>query len=173
MVEFTYHDMTDDDMSSLSMDRDLPILAGIEARVATRQSSCTCQLTAKTAVHLEAARALHRPPTILKDHSSLGSPQEGRSKIRTPMKTSRKSNTTSDEEVVKGVKVPMSQNDMNDKSPDAISMSDEDLEVTLLTHQSLGVDLLMELCRKYGNDPFFQSILERPKEFQNFKLKSI
>ena len=49
--EFTYHDVVDDDMSFVVSDGDVfPVLAGIEAHVATRWGSCVRQLTEKAAV---------------------------------------------------------------------------------------------------------------------------
>src|SRR6266446_7638423 len=52
--EFTYHDIVDDDTSSVvALDEgDVPILAGIEARVATRRGSRVRKLTEKAAAYL-------------------------------------------------------------------------------------------------------------------------
>ena len=49
-AEFTQHDLMDDDTSAVTSDRmDLPVLAGIEARVATRRSSLVRRPTEKAA----------------------------------------------------------------------------------------------------------------------------
>ena len=43
--EFTLHHMVDDDTSVVcNVDGDLPVLAGIEAQVATRCSTCVCEI---------------------------------------------------------------------------------------------------------------------------------
>ena len=41
----------------------------------------------------------------------------------------------------------------------------------MLTPESLGIDLKTKLQGKYTGDPFFQAILEKPKEFRNFEYK--
>ena len=43
--------------------------------------------------------------------------------------------------------------------------------MSLLTKSSLGIDLLSEIRGKYSHDPFFQVILEQPKDFRNFEEK--
>ena len=41
-------------------------------------------------------------------------------------------------------------------------------KLTVMTQRSLGIDILAELRGKYGEDPLFRVILEKPNEFRNF-----
>ena len=86
--EFTYHDVVDDDtLPVLSMlPSDVPVLAGMEARVATRRGNRVRRLTEKAALALaddtvDLPRAVRgsRPSSSVKD-CSLRNPQEGGSR---------------------------------------------------------------------------------------------
>ena len=86
--EFTYHDVVDDDtLPVLSMlPSDVPVLAGMEARVATRRGTRVRRLTEKAAlaladdtVDLPHAVRGSRPSSSVKD-CSLHDPQEGGSR---------------------------------------------------------------------------------------------
>ena len=158
--EFTYHDVVDDDTSTVQQDlpSDVPILAGMEARVATRRGSRVRRLTEKAALALD-DRSVELPspkrPSRVRD---CGGPQEG---------GSRNSPTSS-------VPVP-SAPPVVDPPREMVSTSTHQVDgnevSSLLTQSSLGLDLLAELQGRYTEDPFFRVILEKPNEFQNFKAK--
>jgi hypothetical protein len=80
--EFSYHDVVNDDTSSISPDdRDLPVLTAIEARVATRCGSRVRRLTEKAALgQLDSSK---QPALPVKDHFLISSHQKGGSKAKT------------------------------------------------------------------------------------------
>ena len=41
-----------------------------------------------------------------------------------------------------------------------------------VAQNSLGIDILSELCGKYQGDPIFRAILEKPSDFRNFEVKN-
>ena len=56
--------------------------------------------------------------------------------------------------------------------PNMDQSSAMDNSQSLLTQSRLGIDLLSELQGKYELDPFFWSILKKPTDFWNFKVKN-
>ena len=158
--EFTYHDVVDDDTSSVAFDGDVfPVLAGIEAGVATQQGSCVWHLTEK-ATALAMPLPAEEPP--LKDHLPTYSPPEGRStQIKDLDNLETHINECEDNILNEKENAPVE----TDFAPDLDEVSD----ASLLTQTSLGIDILTELQGKYNEDPFFWTILEKPSEFRNFE----
>ena len=162
--EFTYHDVMDDDTTAVvsTLDVDLPVLAGIEAHVATRRGTRVRRLTEKAALLAEelgdvaVAVGPGESAVPVEDRSSFGGPQEGGSSHYDPTMTNMGQDST---------------HTMTDRlSPVIESVNKNDVNTSLLTQSSLGIDLLSELKEKYDIDPFFRVILEKPSEFQNFEV---
>ena len=171
--EFTYHDVLDDDTSCLSTEGELPVLAGIEAQVATRRGSRVKRLTEKAAwgwaqsSEDESSAAVRQPETSknfatrMKDRFKLRGPQEGgnRSDI----------NPTTNKPVTNAEIIEHTP-EVHDTVP-AVEERPDVLDLSPLTQSSLGIDLLAELRGNYENDPLFRSILDKPSEFRNFEAK--
>ena len=158
--EYTYHDVVDDD--TVHEDDHIPVLAGIEARIATRRS---------TRDRRPSERAL------LASESSVPSARMSRS-VRQKLQPL-------DESTEGGSTVEKSPTVVhNEDTPPTVVHEEENLPAeaqeggpgeqnTLLNivSQSLdGLDLLAELRGKYETDPTFQPIIARPKDFRNFEV---
>lgn len=50
-------------------------------------------------------------------------------------------------------------------------VNDTDIRGLLLAQDNLGVDLMSKLKGRYIKDTFFQTVLNKPKEFRNFEHK--
>lgn len=162
--EFTYHDVVDDDTSTVDMDEVLPILAGVEARVATRRGSRVRRLTEKAALlRLDEASSDMDVPIVeapgrsedsaasVKDRFTVSGPPEG-------------GNTANiAENPAESIVVPIP-----GPSTDVVAVQG----LTAMTQGSLGIDLLAELRGKYHDDLFFRTIMEKPNEFRNFLIKN-
>ena len=158
--EFTYHDVVDDDMVEVVErgDMDVPVLAGMEARVATRRGSRVRKLTEKAAWGVHEAQDIppiaSRPARRRAAASSVKDrvgPQEGRS-------TSTSVNAEAQTSVAPTAPVEES--------------SAQSQDAPLLTQSNLGLDILSELRGTYENDPFFRVILEKPGDFRNFETEN-
>ena len=165
--EFTYHDVVDDD--TISSERYtsrelLPVLAGVEAIVATRRGSRVRQPSQK------AVMAALNNSTAVTD-----TPEPP-----TPVRTRKKSRFA-----LKGPSLPDESTEGGNRSTEPLTPATENIENTELTmevpptegtlidivSQSLhGLDLLAELRGKYELDPTFKPILEKPREFRNFEV---
>jgi RNase H-like domain found in reverse transcriptase/Reverse transcriptase (RNA-dependent DNA polymerase)/Integrase zinc binding domain/Retroviral aspartyl protease/Zinc knuckle len=158
-TEFTYHDVVDDDTSTVAAgEDDIPILAGMEARVATRRGSRVRKMTEKAAWRLtdDASDGVEmsrpgpsRTAVRVKDR---GGPQEGGSTPKTPKTPQTLEGTTQTLVVETPVKQAV------------------EIVTPLLTQSSLGIDIVSELRGKYKDDLFFRTILEKPNEFRNFEM---
>ena len=162
-TEFTYHDVVDDDTSPILAGNDvLPVLAGIEARVATRRGSRVRRLTEKAAVMADSppAGTSRAPATRVKDHLTCNGPQNGGNIPKTPP--------------VHPISEPSDSMDThtthanNTRMPLPVDTAERpvDVDTTLLAQWNLGIDMSAELRGKYTDDPFFQIILEKPSEFR-------
>ena len=163
--EYTYHDVVDDDTSSIVVGEDLPILAGVEAVVATRRGSRVRRLTEKAAQNIAADLSISgeplpsRDPAVrVKDRLPRRVPQEGGSGTKIPSKPDNSAESTPD------------------SSGELTVVSDTSSEIpepsmSVLSQGNLGIDILSELRDTYSDDPFFRLILEKPSEFRNFEVK--
>ena len=156
--EFTCHDVADDDTSVVDDTQgDLPVLAGVEARIATRRGTRLRRPTEKAAAsqmpqdeeHLD-DRFVVRRPVQRKEGRTIPITTPGTPEHGTPSNVDQNAST---KEVVE-----------NDNSS-----SDLDAEGSLLARGRLEIDMRSELQGRYGEDPFFQKILDKPKEFRNFE----
>jgi hypothetical protein len=181
--EFTYHDVVDDDTSSVvpeECQETLPILAGVEAVVATRRGSRVRRLTEKAALllHDDASADLPlaeptvssragrpgRPGRTVKDRVTPVGLQEGGS-IAEPSETTEMANTVDSSATVS------EQHEVVLAVPNHTPESDTS-NLTVMTQMSLGIDILAELRGKYNEDPLFRVILEKPNEFRNFVVSN-
>ena len=153
--EFTTHDVVDDDTVPVlsNLPSDVPVLAGIEARVATRRGARVRRLTEKAVLALadgtvessgSAGGSRSRPR--VKDRRVLRDPQEGGSRLDHSTDHS-KSRDKVDSPESPAALLQGSNNDtpVNDDTQDVLNMS-------LLTQSSLGIDLLSEIQGKYSID---------------------
>ena len=173
--EFTYHDVVDDDTSVMEQEgcqETLPILAGVEAVVATRRGSRVRRLTEKAALMLNDEKSADslvgvpvvasNPPANVIDRVGL---QEGGSiteptNLAPPEDADMVDPSVSHGQHNDGLDVP---NHTSESEP-----TSDTSKLTVMTQRSLGIDILAELRGKYGEDPLFRVILEKPNEFRNF-----
>jgi len=167
--EFTSHDVTDDDTLDVEMvPENLPVLAGIEARVVTRHSPHVHK-EAQGAVtgRLETSRAF---AARMHDRFVLCGPaerKEGRSTARKELALP----VEVDPVVESPVDVSTHRNLPNLAGVPNLETVDSDASLLDVVSQSeQGIDLLNELCGKYGLDPAFQSIIKNPGDFHNFEV---
>ena len=171
--EFTYHDVVDEDVLFLGLlAEELPILAGMEARVVTRRGSRACKPSRKVIMAAEAAEGAESARDFaahMKDHFVLIGPHRP---------AERKEGGSTADNLSSELGVDNSVRDAEPADSEMESMaeiSEQDGSNTSLLNiisQSLdGVDLVTELRGKYGRDPAFQSVLDRPADFRNFKVK--
>lgn len=149
-AEFTQHDVLDDDTTELDPSVvELPMLASLEAKVATQWGTCVCHLTEKAAATRESESSfIPLTPEKRKEGESL-------------------TNTESDM-----VQTPRSENTARSDNTAADNLRmDQQLRTLWLYQESLGINIWAELQGKYIEDPFFQVILEKHKELRNFENK--
>ena len=187
--EYTYHDIVDDDTTSVSgggfgSKDNVPMLAGIEARIATRRSTRVRWPTEKV---MAAADSSVTPVETVKKVGPRTKSHSAPRGYQTPRKMTEggsidknalSNNITSDT----SDNSPSNLNNHDDTPapepssvvPEPSIVSPEPAEGTLLNivSQSLqGLDLLVELKGKYGSDIFFRSIINKPNDFRNFEVK--
>ena len=175
--EHTYHDVVDDDTinSDRYISREiLPVLAGVEAIVATRRGSRVRQPSQKAVMaalnDATAATEMPKSPTPVKPAPESSRDFAARIKSRF---------------VLKGPRPPAEATEGGNRNTEPSISATENVEHTELTleippaegtlidivSQSLqGLDLLGELRGKYELDPTFKAIIEKPKEFRNFEV---
>jgi hypothetical protein len=175
--EFTYYDVVDDDTSKV--DDSLPVLAGIEAKIATRRGTRERRLTEKAATaRVESSRNF---ASRVRDHFVLRGPVEqkeggstessGKNPVTANDAPETSGSTASD---APETQVPVEDFEnghmAEEPVPEPNLTTTDDASTSLLSRSNLGIDLLKELRGKYGTDPFFRSILEKPTEFRNFEV---
>ena len=173
--EYTYHDVVDDDTSSVvSLNEDLPVLAGIEARIATRRGTRVRRPSQKMAA-LEEETSDDEPVDEPSGETSeeFARRIKDRFVLRGPRSPTERmeGGSTSDEPVI-AVTAPPDGLPLPDAPAEAIQVEDAMVPslVTFVSQDMQGVDLLKELRGRYQSDPTFQSILSRPSEFRNFEV---
>jgi hypothetical protein len=166
--EYTYHDVVDDDVvEDNSRNGTIPVLAGIEARIATRRGSRLRRPTEKAALTAadssaasSASTAAMPAPETSKDFAAR---MKGRFVIKGPRPPAEPAEGGSTDE-----------NNEQDNITEADKAHTVDPEAgTLLSQvsQSLkGLDLIAELRGKFELDPTFNSIIKRPNDFRNFEV---
>ena len=171
--EYTYHDVVDDDTSSVEhQPEELPVLAGIEAQIATRRGSRVRQPSQKAVMAATdppaAVKKIPKPvPAAVESAKDFAARMKGRFVLRgprPPVATTEGGNT-----------VDITHSTANDTTKDVpIERTPSPTEGTLLkaVSQSLqGLDLLAELRSKFELDPAFRAIIDKPNDFRNFEVK--
>ena len=159
--EFTCHDVLDDDTLLVSDKMtDMPVLAGIEAVIATRRSSHARKPTEKAAAAQEAST----------------SDVSGSFVRRTPVKRKEGENTVHNSPGTDLPNVPLvvSEPPTTQATAEPIITPDSDTPDEpnpLLVQNGLGIDLLTDLRGRYAEDTFFKVVLGQPKDFRNFESK--
>lgn len=179
--EYACADVVDDDTSDVLMVAEvLPVLVGIEARIAMRRGS-RVQWPSQRAIMagLESSRDF---TNWMQDHFILKGPQapavqkEGRMADGTDT-TGSLTGPGDMLEVPADLAAPDAHEglptivDANGPEMDAPGIDTSNaLLLGIVSQSTPGLDLLAEFCGKYGLDPTFQSILARPRDFLNFKV---
>jgi len=164
--EFTSHNVTDDDTLEVeTVPENLPVLAGIEARVVTRRSPRVCK-EAQGAVtgHLEMSRAF---AAQMHDRFVLCGPAEQK----------EGGSTSREEELAEVDPVLGSADDVSTHKlpnlagvPNLETVDNDTSLLNIVSQSEQGINLLTKLHGKYGLDPAFQSIVKNPGDFHNFKV---
>ena len=168
--EYTYHDVLDDDTTRVEHAGDsMPMLAGIEARIATRRGTRDRRPSQKAVMASESSTPLapvqrrkRRP--VQDDLHPLDESTEGGNMAEPdiaeqPQSTVQEDKTTTAQSGVEPVDEPVILNDRNDTLIDIVSQSLQ------------GLDMLAELRGKFELDPTFKPILARPRDFRNFEIE--
>ena len=154
--EFTHHDVLDDYMVVVDRESvEMPLLAGIEALVATRHSSPVCRPTEKAAAAQEAhsdnaGDFIHRSPAKQKEGRSTEHHKHVDEITETGDAPEHVSDTPSNPTIV--------------ETTQEADLDSEDIN-RMLIQGSHRIDLLSDLQGRYAEDPFFKAVLEKPKEF--------
>ena len=157
-TEFTQYDVLDDDTSEITSNTmEMPVLAGIEAIVATRRGSRVRRPTEKAA----ATRADNEGfvPTVPEERKEGESPPKKQNSQSTRQESQSKQSEIED-------RPPASPKTSN--ANDDVARVDS-IENSWMSQDNLGLDLWSELKGRYQEDPFFRTILQKPKEFRNFE----
>jgi hypothetical protein len=162
--EFPLHDVLDDDtVDTRQQITDFPILAGLEARIATRRGSRVRKPTEKAAAaQAEGSSTLADGPSrfFVRPRPSSGKRKEGENP----------GNDTQETEPVNEV-VPTEEPTEERDTEASQELDTDELNKSMLAQSSWGIDILSEIQGKYPEDPFFRVVLEKPKEFRNFESK--
>ena len=160
--EFMYHDVNDDDTTAIdgtersSINEDLPVLAGIEARIATRRGSRDRRPSQKAVM----AASDSQSDITSKDFAAKMKSRFVLRGPRTPDKPTEGGSTDKIENTVTN----------NSEGSRTIATSAMDSLLSLVSQSLRGIDLPAELRGKYKLDPTFQPIITKPKDFRNFEV---
>ena len=168
--EYTYHDVVDDDTTQVEhVGETLPVLAGIEARLATRRGTRDRRPSQKAVMASESAMtpAPARPVksrSVRKVLRPVHESTEGGSTVEQSRNIVQEEETTP----AHALEGPPADAQL----PEPVTPVNEATNTLLnIVSQSLqGLDLLEEIRGKFGSDPTFQPIIARPKEFRNFEV---
>ena len=169
--EYMYHDVVDDDTSLVEVrERELPILAGLEARVATRKSSRVRKPTEKAAAALEqpghgSEVFVRQKPAQRKEgrkvtHHNLDNTET----VDTPDDNTEHTRDSQSEETI------VNNDGTAEGQRDTAEPDEAEINRQMLTRDGWDIDITAELKGRYVEDPFFRVVLEKPKKFRNFEL---
>ena len=168
--EFTYHDVVDDDTTQVEHEGEtLPVLAGIEARIATRRGTRNRRPSQKAVMASESAMtpAPARPVksrSVRKVLRPVHESTEGGSTVEQSRSTVQEEETIPAHEhegPPADIQLPEPVNPVNETTDTLLNIVSESLQ---------GLDLLKEIRGKFDSDPTFQPIIAKPKEFRNFEV---
>ena len=187
--EYTYHDVIDDNTVEVQVIPDFPVLAGIEARIATRRGSrvrrpsqkkadmAAPDTTADSSTSTAARESAKDFAARVKSRFVLRGPQaphvstEGGSTINEPPISTIHEENEPQSNVHEEDSTTLTEEPA--EPPEAMPVAAKETSNTLLSivSQSLqGLDLLAELRGKFELDPAFQPIIAKPKDFRNFEV---
>ena len=191
MTALCDHDVVDDDTVEVQVTPDFPVLAGIEARVATRRGSRirrpsqkkadmaasdpTTASSASTAAR-ESAKdfaARIKGQFVLKGPQAPHESTEGGSTINEPPIDTIHEEEEPQNNVHKEKSVMLTEEPPVEEPSEAMPVAANEADSTLLSIVSQGLqglDLLAEIRGKFELDPAFQPIIARPKDFRNFEV---
>jgi len=182
--EYTYFDVVNDD-AAVEENVSMPILAGIEAKVAVQRKPRTPRKKPEPA-------ETGRPETAtefaarVKSRFVLRGPGERKEGENIPAKATTKDINKKSKKPIEPqlTDVPDSKyKDINPAPkvvPDNVLPNHEALSPEVISDRSLlkvvnqatiGIDLVTELKDKYGEDSFFARIMEKPKDYKNFSVE--
>ena len=166
--EFVHHDISDDNMLALSSG--MPILAGMEAVVATRRSSRPQkphqlgdsddqpETSTEFTHHVVGRFVLHGPREQM----------EGRSTEPRDNEHGSTNIVQADDPSMGVINRPLLETGIV-RAPKMDQLNTSLVEVVL--ESTAGIDLIKELKGCYQEDALFKPILDKPKEFRNFEVK--
>ena len=181
--EHTYHDVVDDDTADGSSLQDaVPILAGIEARIVTRRGSRSRRPSQKVIMAASDSSAIATaskasPAVTATSTAAVKPPESSRAfaaqmKGRFVLKGPRPSheptegrNTDNTDNTDIATELP-SLNPTVNGEPNI----PEGSLLNIVSQSLQGLDLLDKLRGKFGLDPAFKPILNRPNDFRNFEV---
>ena len=163
--EFTYHDIVNEDCETTV--ENLPVLAGIEARIATRQSSRVRKPSQKAAMAAEQSPAVTEIPTPVKPAAKIS--KKSRLVPRGPQPPAEATEGGNTEHNTQNTEQEPLQ------EPRAAATDNDQIEndntfLNIVSQSAQGLDLLTELRGKYELDSAFQPIIAKPKDFRNFEV---
>lgn len=180
--EYTYHDVVDDDTSTMEKQPDiLPVLAGIEAQIATRRGTRVRQPSRKAVMAAEDSHAVGRTP------KPVGSSKKSTTRLNSrsvpegpqpPVETTEGGNTvastsnsgsTSTNDTAENL--PNAAEEMSNTPVEQMSLPTEGTLLNIVSQSLQGLDLLAELRGKFELDPTFRAIIDKPRDFRNFEVK--
>jgi len=170
--EYTYFDVVNDD-AKVDSNVTMPILAGIEAKVAVQRKphaprkkpepaeTGRPETAAEFAARIKSRFVLKGPG----ERKEGGSVHTKADKRTTTKKTKKGNATTSDPK-------PINSEPSNHEAtkPRVNELIRHPSLLKVVTHANLGIDLIAGIRNNYSNDVFFAKILEKPKEFKNFAV---
>jgi hypothetical protein len=179
-TEYTSHDVMDDDTTLVETGQvEMPLLAGIEARVASqRRGSRVRRPTEKAASAVAEAGSSRTFAARMRDNFVLHGPVE--------RKEGGLADNTNETTVLHTVPDdPPNNPTVPHVIPDESALGDaavvdnrheeghaeNNLDLSPLARGNLGIDIVAEVRGRYTEDTFFRTILEKPKEFRNFEVK--
>ena len=157
--EHTRHDVLDDDtVEVLTRALDLPVLAGLEARVASRRSSRIRRPTEKAAQAQEEALVSVSEETFVSQTPDKRKEGENAERHKEDKEHEPDTGHQSNDSL------------NNSEKPGAEEDEDESTR-PLPVQDSWGIDILSDLKERYPEDPFFRVVMEKPRDFRNFESR--
>ena len=177
--EYTYHDVIDDNMSELVDGLlNLPVLAGIEARVATMHSTCVHRAPQPADADWEELVAvdcfIQLCGQLCGKQKEGGSTDDALEAVNRVSEDQDNGGDGKEPDNAQGIAISDGcildmEGGPNQETQTSAQVPGSSL-VDVLAQNIIGLDLLNALQGKYSLDPAFHAILQRPNNFQNFEV---
>ena len=164
----TYHDVGNGDFE---ISGDLSILSGLEAHAAVHRRPCEIVPSARTG----RPETSHGFSACMHDDFALRGPVERKEGEGTSQTTEKpKTSPSSEPRLTIRIKPAMVKNSSPPEMDGVASRnsSSNTALANLVSSSQGGTDLLSEIRKNYHKDPFFELILKKPNEYQNFEVKN-